>query len=458
VTARVLAAFVAGGYTLEWQAASSDGHPMRGRIAFTIAADAAGLPSPETGPEDEPLHHDPIAFPEGEGLTAGSPAFVIVRWLTFIAVLGVIGVVAFRLLVLELVRRRRAPDSAALLALAAPRAAALGILMALLLLPVAATRLYLQSLALFGPERALDQTALAALLGRTGWGWAWLLQFVAAGVAALALWAAGRRYAGPAIDPRSISGSFHTPHPPNPHTLRSPRAAGSTGSTDSTDSPVESDVGAEAPGPGAGWLLAAVTALLLAFTLPLSGHAAAVPEVTWLAILADALHVLAAGGWVGSLLAVVIVGVPAARRLGPERSGRAFASLVNAFSPTALVFAALLTATGVLSATFHLHEVAELWQSAYGRTLLLKLGALSLVFAAGAYNWRRVRPALGSDEGTSRLRRSASFELAVATVVLLVTAVLVATPPPVDPPLDPPSGRASTATSSVPAVITGNAP
>jgi copper resistance protein D len=112
--------------------------------------------------------------------------------------------------------------------------------------------------------------------------------------------------------------------------------------------------------------------------------------------------------------------------------GPAVAVLVHAFSPTARIFAALVTATGVLSAAFHLGSLADLWQSPYGRTLLLKIGVLSLVLGTGAYNWLRVLPALGGEEGSTRLRRSAGFELAVGAAVLLATAVLVATPPPVE--------------------------
>jgi putative copper export protein len=92
------------------------------------------------------------------------------------------------------------------------------------------------------------------------------------------------------------------------------------------------------------------------------------------------------------------------------------------------VFAALVVGTGLFASWLHLPSPAALWQSGYGRTLLLKLAVLSLVFATGAYNWLWVRPALGADAATRRRRRSATLELAVGVLVLLVTAVLVATP------------------------------
>lgn len=188
-----------------------------------------------------------------------------------------------------------------------------------------------------------------------------------------------------------------------------------------------------APIPGAPWLLAGVGALALAFAPALSGHAAAVPRLGPLAILADALHVLAAGGWIGGLLVLVAAGIPAAMRLERDERGPAVAALVNAFSPTALAFAGTLMLTGLFAAWLHMGSVPALWESGYGRTLLVKLGVLSGVFATGAYNWLKVRPALGDELGATRLRRSARVEIAIGALVLLVTAVLVATAPSMAP-------------------------
>ncbi len=123
---------------------------------------------------------------------------------------------------------------------------------------------------------------------------------------------------------------------------------------------------------------------------------------------------------------------PACLRLAESERGRAVAALVNAFSPTALVFAGITAATGALAAWLHLGTVPALWQSDYGRMLLLKLGVLSVVAATGAYNWLRVKPALGDVLGATRVRRSASVELTVGVLVLLVTAILVATPTAMD--------------------------
>jgi putative copper export protein len=68
------------------------------------------------------------------------------------------------------------------------------------------------------------------------------------------------------------------------------------------------------------------------------------------------------------------------------------------------------------------------------------------VFALGAWNWRRQRPKLGSEEAAGLIRRSSVTELSVATLVLVVTAVLVSLPAP-RPPKGP--GRAPATTASV---------
>jgi putative copper export protein len=155
--------------------------------------------------------------------------------------------------------------------------------------------------------------------------------------------------------------------------------------------------------------------------------------VPWLATSIQLLHLIGAGGWLGSLALLTVLAIPAARRLDAAETGAVdarIAGLVRAFSPTALAFAALLATTGTVTAWRHLGGLLPLWQSSYGRTLLLKLGFLSIVLAAGVYNWRRVRPALGEPHATVRLRRSSLVELTAAFLVVVVTAVLVASPMP----------------------------
>jgi copper transport protein len=372
----------AGGYAVRWATASRDGHPVRGEFGFMIAEDAAGLaapdaPAPAAGEGPAPAPPPPASF-AADPFGADSPAYVAIRWATYIALLGVIGAVAFAVLVLGLLRRRRAPDDDALIGDARGRAAAAGIAFAAALLVLALARLYAQSLAVHGRQEVLDPARIGVLLGQTVWGLGWWIQ---AGAALLA--AAGFVLA---------------------------RRSGAVG-----------------------WAVAAVAALALAVSPALSGHAAALTGVAGaVAIGADAVHVLGAGGWLGTLLLLLLVGMPAAARLGPARRGAAVAALVRAFSPVALFFAGILVLSGFAGVVIHMGSLDALLGSRYGTLLFLKLGITLFVFGAGAYNYLRVEPALGDDGGTGRLRRSATVELVFGTAVLLVTAMLVATARPYD--------------------------
>lgn len=410
VVTAIHGALAAGSYAVAWQMAGDDGHVTRGRFSFTIAPGAAGTgsrladqtsasgsgsrPAPDTrtdsaarrgesgsrvtAPGQAPppaAHHNPVSMPEGTDFGAESPLYVAIRWLQFVGLLIAIGAVAFARVVLGALRRRG--GSGAFVAAARQRAAHIGLWATGALALAALLRLLAQSYAMHGPGEVLDARVVAPMLAQTVWGWGWLLQTGAVVLAAISFRSAAR-------------------------------------------------------GRGPGWTLAAGAALLLAFTPALSGHAASAPRFTPLAILADGLHVLGASGWLGSLLLVLAAGIPAAMRLGDKERGSAVRDLVHAFSPTALAFAGLVALTGVFAGWLHLGAVSALWRTAYGRTLLVKLGVLSVVAATGAYNWLRVRPALGDTAGAARLRRSATVELAVGVVVVAVTAVLVATPTAMD--------------------------
>lgn len=373
---------VAGEYTVRWQVAGPDGHPVRGEYTFTVLADAEGLAPPVVEPDSAPTEarpsesHESEAFPLTGDFDSGSPLYVLVRWGTFIGLLGAIGVVAFRLFTLSLLRRSRGPTDQALLDGATRRAIGIGVGAGALLALVLLLRLYAQSYALHGAGEALDPGNIRSLLGGTNWATGWWLQGLGTALAVGGFLLARRR------------SRF-------------------------------------------GWALATAGASALAFAPAFSGHAAAVPALAPLTVLADGLHVLGAGGWLGSLLIVVMAGLPVALRQ-TEGRGAAVAALINAFSPTALFFAGMVVATGILSAWLHLGAMDALWTSTYGRTLLLKVAVLSVLFGTGAYNWLKVRPALGDIAAAGRLRRSATIELVVGLLVLAVTAVLVATPPPTE--------------------------
>jgi len=179
------------------------------------------------------------------------------------------------------------------------------------------------------------------------------------------------------------------------------------------------------------WKAAAMGILLLVLTLGLSSHAMSVPGSRTLAVSVDMMHTLAAGGWIGTLLLILITARPR------SEGGRTFLALqLAAFSPLAMVAVGTLVFMGILLTIFHTHEIAALWESEYGRRLSGKVALAGGAMLLGLWNWRRGLPALVRADGKEGARaaehvwRSAAFEVALAALVVLATAILVATPVP----------------------------
>ncbi|HEX8942546.1 MAG TPA: CopD family protein [Gemmatimonadaceae bacterium] len=172
----------------------------------------------------------------------------------------------------------------------------------------------------------------------------------------------------------------------------------------------------------------------LAATSVVAGSLRAVFLGKW-ASAVNPVHVLAAGLWIGTLFVLVTAGLTSLLRHEPtrDRRGAIAADMVNGFSPLALTMGGVVVLFGVITAWRHLHVLANLWSTPYGYTLIAKLCFVALVFGLGAWNWRRQRPTLGSEAAATSIRRSATTELTVAAIVLLITAVLVSLPSPRPP-------------------------
>jgi putative copper export protein len=177
----------------------------------------------------------------------------------------------------------------------------------------------------------------------------------------------------------------------------------------------------------AGWWLAAVAAIGLCMTPGLSGHAAEAEHLRGVVVVADILHVMGGGLWLGTLGVLALMGF--ARRTETIES---VTQTVNAFSPLALTSAAVIVVSGVVAAWAHLGTLSALWTSRYGLTLVIKLGVVGLVLAAGAVNWRVLTPRLAARDPAAQptFARAVTTELSLGTIVFLVTAILVATPLP----------------------------
>lgn len=186
-------------------------------------------------------------------------------------------------------------------------------------------------------------------------------------------------------------------------------------------------LGAARRGRAWGWVVATPLALALGLFPGLTGHAGGAERWKAIYLLADGLHVWAAGAWIGGLALVLHLDRASLRADGSHPP--ALPRLVPAFSTVAMASVATLALTGLFAAWSHVESVSALVGSAYGRWLLVKLVLVAIVLALGARNFRILTPRLETDDGNVALRASALTELLVAQLVLAATAILVRTSP-----------------------------
>jgi copper transport protein len=182
-----------------------------------------------------------------------------------------------------------------------------------------------------------------------------------------------------------------------------------------------------------GAALACAAALLAAPGL--AGHPAqSSPRGLLLAL--DWAHVGAASVWLGGLIGLLVLWF-AARR---GRRLRALATVVPRFSRVALGSVLVLVATGAVAAIQHLPTLGALWETAYGRSIAVKVGLLVVALGLGAVNLLVTTPRLRAaglredadvgGRGAALLRRTVSGEVALLSSTVLAASVLTSLPPP----------------------------
>ncbi len=217
------------------------------------------------------------------------------------------------------------------------------------------------------------------------------------------------------------------------------------------------------------YVLAGLGVVAISFTPGLAGHADT-GDYTGLAVPADAIHVLAMACWLGGLVLLLAVVLP---RTDPDELRQG----INRYSALALGAIVALVITGGFQAWRQVGSFDNLRDTDYGKLLIAKLVAFSALVVAAAFSReivnRRFRDEYANDddpaeadvpvgvgardlwgtgpadgepiehgertaasgvsplamsepmEEVSRLRRSAGIEVAIAVVILAITALLV---------------------------------
>jgi copper transport protein len=199
--------------------------------------------------------------------------------------------------------------------------------------------------------------------------------------------------------------------------------------------------------PGVVWVVAGVVGLVAAELI--TGHTRTMEP--WLLVMgADAIHVVAAAAWFGGLVALAM-SLRVARAEGDLAGG---ARLVGAFSNLAGFTVLALAVAGVALAWVEVRTWHALSSTAFGWTLLVKMGVVAGVLAVAVYNNRVLvpsviasesdrnwstfeaattgagvavasKPRLDAETAWRRLNRSIRFELVGLLVVIAVTSLLI---------------------------------
>jgi copper transport protein len=205
-----------------------------------------------------------------------------------------------------------------------------------------------------------------------------------------------------------------------------------------------------------GALAAAAACLLVPATV---GHAGQTSP-RGLSITFDWFHLAAGSVWVGGLIGLVVLAtsLPAARRVA------GLVVCVPRFSNVALISVLVLIGAGIGSSVQHLPTFASLWQTSYGKALLVKIALLGAALLLASINLLRTvprfkayaqRPELGVP--TARLlRRLVGGEALLVTGAVLAAAVLSSLPPPSKALASVGSARAHVGPGAVSEVINQN--
>jgi putative copper export protein len=163
------------------------------------------------------------------------------------------------------------------------------------------------------------------------------------------------------------------------------------------------------------WSLFAAAAAATSFAW--SGHARAL-NLGSLPIVLVGGHLLGIAFWLGALVAFGLV--------ARGREAAAVALPVARFGAAALFVVGGLMAAGLGLLWMLLGDFTELWRSAYGRVVMLKLSFVAGLLCLAAFNKLSLTPRLlaGDARALQALRTSIRLELSLGGLILLATAAL----------------------------------
>lgn len=182
-------------------------------------------------------------------------------------------------------------------------------------------------------------------------------------------------------------------------------------------------------------LCAGALATLALGALALAGHAdSASPR--GLAVAIDWAHLLAGALWLGGIAWIAWLWLGPLRGAGPALRRAVMVTLLPRFGRVALPAFLVVALTGVANTYIQLRHPSLLWDSSYGRVLLVKSALVAVIALVSYTHAFRLRPRLLAQQVgppttlERRHRRLLSAEPVLGVALAIVVAVLIAFPLP----------------------------
>ena len=412
-----------GTYTVDWRVLSTDQHTMKGQFTFTVAPGVApptqqpSAAPPQTAPSARQIAptHGPAAPRLSTQESGSTLGMSLVRWLQYVAMMLLLGGFAFYLFVFApAVRRARGlseTERAATVSVSARRIIFVAWLSLAALVVVSLAALVLQAAAVFdkGLGDALSPALLQQVITRTGFGSYWRLQAWATAALFVSLFFLSRRVRREATaDQRAL------------------------------------------------WWVSLSACAVLFIAPTLTGHAAVAAKEFYFARVADWLHLVAGGLWVGGLFHLALTMPTALSGLSARARLHVLHRVIPLFTRLSVASTVLVLLTGVYNSWMHVERFQELWSTPYGEALLLKVLLVIPMLALGGLNTFVIHPRASrvieqEESGPDILpatlsrsfNRSVGVEAALGVAVLFVASVLVFLQPAREHPTDDSARAAS---------------
>ena len=159
------------------------------------------------------------------------------------------------------------------------------------------------------------------------------------------------------------------------------------------------------------------------------GHAGATPGVAGeFPLAADALHLLAAGAWLGGLPPLAML-LAAAWRGKELRWATVTAIAVRRFSLLGVISVSALLASGIANSWYQVGTLNNLFATSYGQLVLIKIGLFAAMIGVAAINRFYLTPRLTTVGTVRRLYQTSLAESGLGFAAVLVVGFLGAMAP-----------------------------